>query len=133
MKFNFLLIATIGTLSVGSLLGQETITPSQVTVPANTESQKDGSNSDSDIALGQPIQWDSPKYPKHAFENRMQGTVVLRLNVSKDGKVANVAAIDGDPELADAAVRAVRKWRYVPYFRDRGVLKYKRPSPSVSK
>jgi TonB family protein len=48
----------------------------------------------------------------------VQGAVVLKLTVGKDGRVIKAAAISGEEELADSAVHAARKWLYVPYFRD---------------
>jgi TonB family protein len=73
---------------------------------------------DSDVALGKPIAWESPKYPKEARRNKTQGTVVLRLTVAKDGKVTAAEVLSGDLELVEAASRAVRKWQYVPYFHE---------------
>ena len=73
---------------------------------------------DSTSAVGDPVEWRSPQYPIHAIESKTQGAVVLRILVAKDGKVNNVRAMSGDPELSDSAAHAVRKWKYVPYFRN---------------
>jgi protein TonB len=43
------------------------------------------------------------------------GTVVLHVQVAEDGSVANIRTLSGDPILADAAIEAVRNWRYQPY------------------
>jgi len=73
---------------------------------------------DSDVALGKPLEWESPKYPKHALENRLQGTVILKLTVAKDGRVKRADAMSGDAEFAESSMRSASKWRYVPYFPD---------------
>jgi len=70
------------------------------------------------VALGDPIDGVSPKYPKEGIKQKIQGSVVLSLSVSKDGKVKNVSVLSGDPVLANAAAHAVSKWKYVPYFRN---------------
>jgi TonB family protein len=70
------------------------------------------------VALGDPIDGVSPKYPKQAMKQNLQGAVVLNLSVAKNGRVESVAVVSGDPVLADAATHAVRKWKYVPYFRN---------------
>jgi periplasmic protein TonB len=44
----------------------------------------------------------------------MQGTVHLHAVIGKDGRVKDIRVIDGDFDLAQAAVRAVRQWRYAP-------------------
>ncbi|HEY8671297.1 MAG TPA: energy transducer TonB [Terriglobales bacterium] len=75
------------------------------------------SNTD-DVSLGDPLQWETPEYPKLALENRIQGSVVLRITASKEGTVKDVGVVSGDPVLAKAAVKAVHEWKFVPYFRD---------------
>jgi protein TonB len=59
-----------------------------------------------------------PVYPEDAKARRVQGAVVLDVQIGGDGAVKNIAVVEGDPELADAAVEAVRQWRYRPYTVD---------------
>jgi TonB family protein len=56
-----------------------------------------------------------PKYPKEALKKKIQGTVVLHGTIVKDGSVSSLSTVSGDPALAQAAIDAVRKWRYEPY------------------
>jgi len=72
--------------------------------------------SDTDVVLGRPIQSELPKYPKNARKKKIQGTVVLRLTVGRDGAVTHVEPLNGDDALAAEAVRATGKWLYIPYF-----------------
>ncbi len=56
-----------------------------------------------------------PEYPAEAQSRGMHGDVVLRAVISVQGAVLSPAAISApDPQLADAAMRAVREWRYQP-------------------
>jgi TonB family protein len=57
-----------------------------------------------------------PKYPEEARSDRVQGTVLLRVIVSKQGNVAEIGLISGHPELAPAAIKAVKQWKYRPYL-----------------
>jgi TonB family protein len=57
-----------------------------------------------------------PAYPPDAQQARIQGTVVLRALISKDGKVENLSLVSGHPMLAPAAIGAVQQWRYKPYL-----------------
>jgi TonB family protein len=56
-----------------------------------------------------------PDYPDAARRARVQGTVTLDTLIGEDGRVWQVSLLSGDPQLADAAIAAVRKWRYKPY------------------
>jgi TonB family protein len=53
-----------------------------------------------------------PDYPQEARRQRIQGPVVLDLNIGKDGVVQNVGFVSGPAFLADAATSAVKQWRF---------------------
>jgi TonB family protein len=55
-----------------------------------------------------------PKYPKDAKKAGVSGTVVVKAIVRKDGSMRDVEYVSGPEQLADAAVKAVQKWRYTP-------------------
>ena len=57
-----------------------------------------------------------PVYPENAKAAGVQGTVVLHVIVSKDGRPLLLQVLNSqiDPELARAAVEAVNQWRYQP-------------------
>jgi protein TonB len=57
-----------------------------------------------------------PMYPPLARQARIQGTVVLQAEISKEGTIQNLRLISGHPMLAPAAIEAVKQWRYKPYF-----------------
>jgi protein TonB len=56
----------------------------------------------------------SPVYPVLAKRSRLEGAVKVRITIDETGKVANVESLSGNALLADAALEAVRKWRYKP-------------------
>jgi len=62
------------------------------------------------------LQKTAPVYPPIAKAARVSGTVVLRAVISKDGMIENVRVISGPAMLQQAALDAVRTWRYRPYL-----------------
>ncbi len=56
-----------------------------------------------------------PAYPAAAKLAGLQGEVVLQATISRQGRVEEIAIVDGNPILARAAVAAVRQWLYRPY------------------
>lgn len=56
-----------------------------------------------------------PEYPKLARTLRREGTVVLRCIIDRSGEVQEVQLVSTpDALLADAAMTAVRQWRFSP-------------------
>jgi protein TonB len=60
----------------------------------------------------------APPYPAIARATRTEGTVVLEATISKAGAIENLRAVSGPPLLRQAAVDAVKTWRYRPYLLD---------------
>jgi periplasmic protein TonB len=58
----------------------------------------------------------APTYPPEAGRARIEGTVVLLAVIAKDGTVQDVRVESGLPVLAQAAINAVKQWRYKPYI-----------------
>jgi len=57
-----------------------------------------------------------PEYPQLARQARIQGIVVLRAIISREGRIEKLQVVSGHPMLAPAAIEAVRQWRYRPYL-----------------
>jgi protein TonB len=55
-----------------------------------------------------------PIYPPLARQTRISGTVRLHAIISKDGTIQQLEVISGHPLLQQAALDAVRQWRYQP-------------------
>jgi protein TonB len=58
----------------------------------------------------------APTYPPEAGRARIEGTVVLLAVIGKDGTVQDVRVKSGVQVLAQAAIEAVKQWRYRPYL-----------------
>jgi periplasmic protein TonB len=56
----------------------------------------------------------APEYPALAAMTRIHGVVVLEATVDEAGRVQDVSILRGQPILQEAAVAAVRQWRYQP-------------------
>jgi protein TonB len=55
-----------------------------------------------------------PQYPPAARLMHIAGTVRLQAIIGKDGRVRDVQVLSGHPLLVQAALAAVREWRYRP-------------------
>jgi len=56
-----------------------------------------------------------PQYPEEARQQQIQGPVVLDVRIAPDGSVQEVGVVSGPPLLADAAINAVKQWRFRPH------------------
>ncbi len=59
-----------------------------------------------------------PVYPAIARAAGIQGTVTLQATISKDGAIENPRVAGGPMMLQQAAMDAVKSWRYRPYLLD---------------
>ncbi len=75
-------------------------------------------------APGAPVAWGqekinrnvksqvAPVYPDLARRMRITGTVKVKVAIAPNGTVKDVTLVGGHPLLANAALDAMRKWRY---------------------
>jgi protein TonB len=56
----------------------------------------------------------APVYPVIAREAKVEGTVILEAVIDPTGRVDHVRVLRSRPLLDQAAVDAVRGWRYTP-------------------
>ena len=68
------------------------------------------------VAGGNLIRKTRPIYPEIAKAARVSGTVVLAATISRSGFVTNLQVVSGPQMLRQAAIDAVRDWRYRPYL-----------------
>jgi protein TonB len=54
------------------------------------------------------------EYPKIARQTGAKGTVTLNATIGVDGNIKKVKVVSGHPMLTNAAVEAVKQWRYRP-------------------
>ena len=57
-----------------------------------------------------------PTYPAMAQAIRASGTVVLQATISRTGTIENLRVVSGPAMLRQAALDAVKQWRYRPYM-----------------
>jgi TonB family protein len=53
-----------------------------------------------------------PEYPAEARQEGIEGAVVLDVRIGRDGAIEDVKLVSGQPLLADAAIAAVKQWRF---------------------
>jgi protein TonB len=53
-------------------------------------------------------------YPAEARKRHVSGTVRMHAVIGTDGSIQTLEAVSGDPLLVQAALDAVRHWRYRP-------------------
>jgi len=56
-----------------------------------------------------------PEYPAAARQEKLQGVIVLDVVVGRDGTVLETRALNGPDVLAQAAMEALRWWKFEPY------------------
>lgn len=70
---------------------------------------------DPGVIAGQAIEQKKPVYPAEAKEKHIEGAVVMKAIISKEGAVENLQVLNGPKELLAASLDAVKEWRYKPY------------------
>lgn len=70
----------------------------------------------SGVVAGLLLHMTAPVYPSIAVAMRLEGTVVVQASISKTGTIENLRAVSGPAMLQQAALDAVRNWRYRPYL-----------------
>ena len=68
------------------------------------------------VMVGMLLQKTTPVYPPIAKAARVSGTVVLQATISKTGQIEGLHVISGPAMLQQAAMDAVKSWRYRPYL-----------------
>ena len=89
------------------LIGAALPPPPKATAPSRI---KQGGN----VTAASIVTQTRPVYPALARQARIQGNVILHAIIDKDGKVAQLEVVSGHPLLVQAALDAVKQWRYKP-------------------
>ncbi|MGB8261809.1 MAG: energy transducer TonB, partial [Terracidiphilus sp.] len=95
--------------SMGSLFGDANKQKVKAEAPKKV-------NISAGVAQGMILQKTTPIYPPIAKAARVSGTVVLQATISKSGAIENLRVISGPAMLQQAALDAVKTWRYRPYL-----------------
>jgi TonB family protein len=108
-------VSVMATVSVEFNLGGRLSSVGQIAPPPRPV-KRDPIQIGGNVPESKPIRRVEPVYPELAKEARVQGKVTLKITVDKEGNVTDVSVIAGHPLLDDAAVNAVRQWKYSPTF-----------------
>jgi TonB family protein len=72
-----------------------------------------------------------PMYPELAKRMSITGIVKIQVVVAPNGTIKNTKVVGGHPVLANAAIEALKKWRFEPASDDTsGVVEFKFESPN---
>jgi TonB family protein len=71
-----------------------------------------------DLSKALLLQKVTPGYPEQALKAGLQGAVTLQAWIGRDGNIRDLKLVDGSLLLGQAAVKAVKQWRYKPYLRN---------------
>jgi TonB family protein len=71
-----------------------------------------------DLKRGRLISQSMPVYPEAARRLRLDGTVVVQAIVGADGTIRQLRQVSGSHVLGQAALQALKKWRYEPSYMD---------------
>jgi len=95
-------------------------TPNSEKKPAKPKSQDQETpvSVSEDVAQEHLLNRIEPDYPEYARTQRLQGTVILNIDVGKDGTVHSLSRVAGDSQLALLAAKAVRQWKFAPLVRN---------------
>jgi TonB family protein len=81
-------------------------------------SQVEPVNLAEDLSQALLLQKVNPSYPEQALKTGLQGAVILQAWIGKDGSIRDLKLVNGSLLLGQAAVKAVKQWRYKPYLRN---------------
>jgi TonB family protein len=70
----------------------------------------------SEVAARMIMDNHAPIYPIEAKKAGISGKVTLQAVIGIDGLVVDAQAVSGPPELQQAAIEAVKSWRYKPFL-----------------
>src|SRR5262245_24893323 len=85
-----------------------------VAAPALAQERREPIRVGSNVQESKLIHQVDPVYPDAAKTARISGIVILQVTVGVEGKVLEAKVLRGHPLLTQAALEAVRQWRYSP-------------------
>jgi TonB family protein len=66
----------------------------------------------------EPIKIVKAVYPPEAKVQKLEGRVIIKINVTESGYVDGAEVVSGNPILAAACVDAAKEWKFKPFIRD---------------
>jgi len=72
-----------------------------------------------EVIIPTPIRRFKPVYPEKCKKEKIEGTVVLWIKIDAEGNVIDTKVLKSvHPDLDEAAMEAIRKWKYKPVVKD---------------
>jgi protein TonB len=101
----------------GKIASEAPRTPAPVpdSTPVTGTGERVQMSTDTQQALTRPVR---PAYPLLARQMKVQGAVILLVDIAKDGSIQDLQVQSGPAILADAAREAVKQWRFKPYLQN---------------
>jgi len=96
-------------------LGLAVVLGGAVLLPPKGSAQDEAS---SDVAKRKVRTKVAPEYPALAKQMNVTGKVKIETTIAADGHVTNTKVIGGSPLLVNAALDAVKRWRFEPGPKD---------------
>ena len=59
-----------------------------------------------------------PEYPAMARQLHLEGAVQVEAHITEEGTVEEVKPVTGNAVLANAAVAALKRWKFTPFTND---------------
>jgi TonB family protein len=107
----------IGTCASALALHMNVTTPATSAQDATVGSAADKNMKVSaGVMAGQVETKVNPIYPPDARAAKIQGAVLLRAIIGKNGEIEQLRVIEGPKELQRSALDAVRQWKYKPFL-----------------
>ena len=100
--------------STGSEHSESSVNPQSTSdnLPVNAAERAPVSTGSSDV-VASAVQ---PGYPMLARQMKVQGSVILRALIGRDGLIQDLHVVSGPPVLASAAEEAVKQWHFKPHY-----------------
>lgn len=99
---------------IGGILGSSART--QVPLPPPPQVSREPIRVGGRVQAPRLVRRVDPVYPPLAMQARVQGEVIIDAVIETDGTVSEMQVISGHPLLIQAALDAVRRWRYEPTY-----------------
>jgi protein TonB len=89
--------------------------PAAAATTAGNAAEPEPVSADSPEVLSRPSE---PVYPRLAEQMKVEGSVILQVNIDKTGNIVGTQVLSGPAILAAAAQEAVRRWRFRPRYKN---------------
>jgi len=103
-------LAFVGRDIVTSYERENSVEPS-----SSARSEQGDQNVAEGVTEGFLIRKLQPSYPELARTARIEGTVTFGAIIGAGGNIVSLAVLSGNPFLVEAALDAVKQWKYKPY------------------